>query len=134
MSVRVLISFQCFMKVVDITKPSLVPYIFLLRNNRHGQQNNFPILQQLDSHSVLEYCSKLNFLTHNLVCALCSGKLHVGHPLSIIIFFSEKSLLLNPHFKRLLIAQLQARCLPAFILAAPCAFSVITSLPFVPQY
>jgi hypothetical protein len=62
---------------------------FPLRNNRNGQQNNFPILRQPDSHSVLEYCSKLNFLTHNLVCALSSGNSHVGLPLSTIIFFSR---------------------------------------------
>jgi hypothetical protein len=84
--------------------PLLFHTFFSLRNNRSGQQNNFPILRQLDSHSVLEYCSKLNSITHNLVCALSSGNSHVGLPLSIIILFSEKSLLLNPRFKRRSIA------------------------------
>jgi hypothetical protein len=36
--------------------PVLFHTFFPLRNNSHGQQNNFPILRQPDSHSVLEYC------------------------------------------------------------------------------
>jgi hypothetical protein len=40
----------------------------------------------------------------------------------------------KPPFKRASSAQPQSPCLPAFILAVPCACSLITHQPLVPQY
>lgn len=79
------------MKVLDIAEFRLDQYIFSIQKQWLDKQNNFSLLQQPYSHSVLEYCSMLNFLTRDLVYDLRSGNSNVGHSLSIIISFSEKS-------------------------------------------